>query len=282
MIKRILIPLDPSPYTETAVKIGCTIARLHKAELTGLVVLDVPGIKKSIGPSPLGAIYYAEKLEASRKEQAREHVEKLFSKFREKCDKEGIHFREAQHQGSPSERIVSESIFYDAVIVGMRTYFSFATTDKPGDSLDKLLDHSITPIYAVPKSFSFPKIPPEKMKVLIAFDGSLPSARALQRFAQLAIPDAMEVLILTSQEDKELADYYLDHAEAYLKAHSIYNIKKQWTAKSITEAVEEEYLDWADFIVVGPHSKKGLIDFMLGSLTKRLINLSKKPVLIGQ
>jgi len=46
--------------------------------------------------------------------------------------------------------------------------------------------------------------------------------------------------------------------------------------------MEEQYLDWATIVVVGAHSKRGLYDFMLGSLTKYLIKEAKKPVIIGQ
>ena len=282
MIKRILIPLDPSPYTETALEIGCTLAKQNGAELTGLVVLDIPGIEKSIGPVPLGGFYYAERLEKAKEDEAREHIQSLLARFKEKCEKEGVGHREAQSQGSPSEQIIKESIYYDVVLIGLRTYFHFETRDKPGDSLDEVLDHSITPIYGVPEKFSLPDISRDKIKVLIAFDGSLPSARALQRFAQLAVPDIMEVILLTSNPDQAEADYHLGQAEAYLNAHSIDNIKTVWTTQDIIEAMEEKYLDWASIVVVGVHSKKGLFDFMLGSLTRYLIEAAKKPVLIGQ
>ncbi|MFQ5753391.1 MAG: universal stress protein, partial [bacterium] len=236
MIKRILIPLDPSPYAESAMEFGCFIAKHHAAELTGLVVLDMPGIKKSVSPAPLGGIYYAEKLEKLKAKEAKERIQLLLSTFREKCQKEGVRYKEAEQQGSPSERIIRESIYYDAVVVGMETYFHFETTDKPGDSLDKLLNHAITPIYGVPKTFALPNIPDEKINVLLAFDGSLPSARALQRFAQLALPDLMNVMIVTAGEDKVAAEYYLEQAEAYLSTHSIFNIKKEWTSEDIIHA----------------------------------------------
>ena len=282
MINRILIPLDPSPYTETALEIGCFIAKHHGAELTGLVVLDIPGIKKSVGPAPIGGIHYAEKMEEFKEKEAKERIQLLMSKFREKCEKEGVGYRESKHQGSPSEQIIGESIYYDAVMMGMRTYFHFETSDKPGDTLDKILDHSITPIYGIPERYSFPNIPKEKVKVLIAFDGSLPAARALQRFAQLSLPDLMEVMLLTSEQNKDVAEYHLEQATAYLNTHSIFEIKREWTSKEIIPAIEEKYLDWANVVVVGAHSKKGIIDFMLGSLTKYLIKVAKKPVLISQ
>jgi len=279
-MKRILIPLDTSPYSDTALDVGCVIAKQHDAELTGLVVLDIPGIKKSIGPVPLGGFYYAEKLEKEKEREARKRIQKLIAKFREKCTKEGVKYREAETQGSPSEQIVKESIFFDAIIIGLKTYFHFETSNNPGNSLDEIMDHTITPIYAVPERLNISKTKSEKIKALIPFDGSLPSARALHNFAHLGFFEVMEVTLLNSNPEKDAARYYLDQAEAYLRSHSIENIKKEWTAKKIIDVVDE-YLDWANIVVVGAHSKKSLIDFMVGSLTKHLIKEAKKPLLIG-
>jgi nucleotide-binding universal stress UspA family protein len=282
MIKRILIPLDPSPFTDSALEIGTILARLNQAELTGLVILDIPGIEKSMGPIPLGGLYYAEKREKAKEKEAEQRIHELLTKFKTKCEKEGINYREAEQQGSPSETIIQESIFYDAVIIGMRTFFHFETQDSPGDSLEELLDETITPVYAVPDKLILPKIPQEKIRVLIAFDGSLAASRALQRFAQLAPPPIFEVLLLTSDDKKEKAYYLMDQAESYLKCHNFQNIQKKWITEHIIDAISNTYLDWAHLVVLGAHSKKGMFDFMVGSLTKYLIKAAKKPVLIGQ
>ena len=280
MIKRILVPLDASPYTETALDVSCAIARQHDAQLTGLVILDIPGIEKSVGPAPMGAYHYAEELEEFKKQKATERIEELLAKFAEKCQREGISHTQAQLQGSPSERILGESIYYDAVIVGLRTFFDFESSDGPGIPLDELLDHTVTPIYGVPRNFTLPAAG-EKLKALIAFDGSLPAAKALQRFAYLGLPELMEVLLLTSAPHEDEAQYYLDQAQTYLNAHGITEVRQEWTQKGIIQTVEEEYIDWASFFVIGAHSKKGLLDFFLGSLTRYLIQEDKKPVLIG-
>ena len=282
MIKRILIPLDPSPYTDSALKIGTTMAKINDAEITGLVILDLPGIEKSIGPVPLGGLHYAEKIEKAKREEANQRIHELLAKFHRHCEEADVTYREAELQGSPSERIIKESIFYDAVIMGMRTHFHFETQDEPGDSLDKILDETITPVYAVPEKLELPNVPFEKIKILIAFDGSLPSARAMQRFAQLAPMDIFEVKLLISEDEEDKAKYYLDQAEAYLNRHNVQNIEKKWVKDNIIKTIDEEYLDWADVLVVGAHSKQGLFGFMVGSLTKHLIKVARKPILIGQ
>jgi nucleotide-binding universal stress UspA family protein len=226
------------------------MAKINQAELTGLVILDIPGIEKSIGPVPVGGLHYAEKIEKTKRMEA-------------------------------ADRIIQESIFYDAILIGMRTFFHFETQDSPGDSLEKILDETITPVYAVPEKLNLPDVPGEKIKVLIAFDGSLPSARALQRFAQLAPVDIFEVCLLISEQDEEKANYYLNEAEAYLKCHNVNNIQKERIRDNIKEALDQKYLDWAHVIVVGAHSKAGLFKFMVGSLTQHLIKFQKSRFLSG-
>ena len=79
----------------------------------------------SIGPIPIGGIHLAEKLEQDKKEEAKARIETLLESFRAKCVSEGVRYKEAERQGSPSEKIIEESIFYDVVVAGLRTYYNF-------------------------------------------------------------------------------------------------------------------------------------------------------------
>jgi nucleotide-binding universal stress UspA family protein len=282
VIKRILVPLDPSPYTKTAVRIGCAMAKRTGAELGGLAVLDIPGIEKSVGPVPLGGLHYAEHLEEHKEQEAHERIRALLHDFATICKEEEIPHHEAEGQGSPVARIHYESMFYDLVITGLRTHFHFETEKKDGEPVDKILDHAVTPVLAVPPEFPATDIVADHSRVLVAFDGSFPAARALQRFVQLGFPGTAEVNLLTSDPDKEKADVLLSGAMAYLRAHGFGNVKKQWIATEIFEGIRDHGLDRATLLVVGAHAKKGLFDFKLGGLTQRLIREVEKPILIGQ
>lgn len=282
MIKRILVPLDSSPYAQSALNFACKIAQQLDAEVTGLVVLDIHGIEKSIGPVPVGGSYYADHLEKIKEVEAKERINAILAEFENKCQREGIRYAKSERQGSPSQNIIEEAIYYDAVMMGTRTYFKFGTDDHPGDSLDKIMDKCITPIYAVPASFSLPKIPVVKINSLIAFDGSQPAARALQRFAQLAMTDVLEITLLNSSHDLKKGEFLLNQAEAFLKGHGFSNIHKDLTDEKIISVIENQYLDRMDLFVVGANSKSDLMDFFLGSLTKSLIKKDQKAILIGQ
>jgi nucleotide-binding universal stress UspA family protein len=274
--------LDPSPFSESALNLACVIAKVYDAEVTGMVILDIPGIEESIGPVPIGGIHLAEKLEKEKKEEARQRIEALIEKFKIKCRKEGVRHREAERQGSPSAQILNESIYYDLLIVGLRSYFHFETSEKYGRSLDTLLKESVTPIYGVPEDLHLLVKPDRKIRVLMAFDGSPLAARAMQHFSNLITPDIYEVTLLNSSDDKEEGEMILSRAEEYLNSHNITNIKKVWTAENVIDVIKTQYYDSMDGFVVGAHSHEGIFDFLAGSLTKFLVKSAKKPVFIGQ
>ena len=282
MVKSILVPLDPSPYTDKAIETAIRMAQVNKAHLTGMVVIDIPGIKKAAGPVPPGGFYYAEHLTEKRKAEAEERVNALLKKFSAACDKAGVKHSEARNQGNPSESILKESIYYDLLVMGLRTHFNFEVSHEAGDSLQEMLDESITPIYAVPADMQVPKGDKAEVNVCIPFDGSLPAARALQRFAQLIRHDLPRVKLVMSHEDIEYAEGVLEGAKGYLAHHGIHNVETDITVENIIDKIKNDYTDWADVFVVGAHSKKGLFDFMVGSLTKYLIEWNRKPVFIGQ
>ncbi len=282
MVKSILVPLDPSPYTDKAIEVAIRMALVNDAHLTGMVVIDIPGIKKAAGPVPPGGFYYAEHLTEKRKAEAEERVDALLRKFSAACEKAGVKHSEARNQGNPSESILAESIYYDMIVIGLRTHFNFEVSNEAGDSLREMLDESITPIYAVPADFQVPKAGKAEIRVCIPFDGSLPAARALQRFAQLIRHEMPQVKLVMSHEDLDYAKGVLEGARNYLAYHGIDNVETEITVENIIDKIKADYADWADVFVVGAHSRKGLFDFIVGSLTRHLIDWNKKPVFIGQ
>ena len=281
MPRRILIPLGPSPYTNAAIDFGCYIADRNDDELTGLVILDIPGIKKSVGATGVGGIHYARQLEKAREAEARKRIDELMKRFKKKCEAAGVRYHEAIDQGSPLTRILHDSMYYDAIVTGLKTYFNYGARSGQGKSLVKVLGDSICPIIGVPRTFSADDLGRDELQVLIAFDGSPAAARALHGFANLARRTSNEVLLVMSHADKEAAVYELKKAERYLRAHEFENVRIERTAKDLRDAFERKYYDWADLIVVGAHAKMSFMDFKVGSLTTWVIEADRKPVLIG-
>jgi len=276
MIRKILVPLDPSMYSDNSVNYASYIANKQNATVTGMVVYDIPGIEKSIGSYPIGGLYWAEKLEDAKKEKAKEEIFHLLNKFKNYCKKENVKFSETDVQGSPSKMVLQEGLFYDLIVIGQKTFFHFETQNEPGDSLEKILSHSITPILAVPKKFK------AIQNVLIAFDGSLPAARALKRFAHLAIAKDFNIKLVMGDTNLEKGEITLNKAADYLREFGINKVSTEWSPEKIIDIIESKYKKWTDLYVTGMHSKSGILDFFVGSLPKYLLKESGVPVFIGQ
>src|SRR3989339_1399143 len=195
MIKRILLPLDPTPFTECAAEFAVSIAKIYNAEVTGLVILDIPGIESTLGPLPLGGGFFAKELEHTKIDAAKVHINNLLKHYKKIFEDEGIKFIESNAQGSPSQRIGELANYHDIVITGLRNNFHFESDDKIENTLSDVLAHCITPIIGVPDKMSKFFTGRDIFKVFIAYNGSMSSARAMQRFSQTEIPKPTEINI---------------------------------------------------------------------------------------
>ena len=120
MIKRILIPLDPSPYCLAAIEKGCYLAKLYDAELTGMTILDLAGIEKSVGGAPVGMSYMAKQLREEKQNEAAKTIREIENNFKSICEKQEVSYNISKEKGNPGETIIGKSIYYDLVIIGLR------------------------------------------------------------------------------------------------------------------------------------------------------------------
>jgi len=266
-IKRILVPLDPSIYAQAATESACLVAKAHYAQLAGVAVLDSEEIRRIV--SPAVGPYYPLLMDEVRKKTAHADavLKNCMAKFADTCESLRVAHLETEYEGLPVQKLLDSAIFYDLIVVGIRTAFHFETSNDSFDRLDQLLDHTITPILAVPAT-GLKKLE----KVVIAFDGSLGSARALHDFAALAGPFSPGIKIVTSNPKKEEADFLLDQAAAFLRSHGLTNISTEKLDGPIEKHIDELIADGPDLIVAGIHSKKLIGDRFVGSFTKSLIN----------
>lgn len=275
MIKRILLALDNSKFDESIIEYGSLIAQRQNAEITALSVVDEKSIEHSTGPTGIGGNYYAKLLVEYLTEKARNDLNKVLEIFKEKCDSLNIPHKEVLDIGEPAEKIFNYSTFFDLIITGLETHFNFEVSDKPGKTLDELLNHSITPLFAVPSEFK-----PFK-KVLVGFDGSYSAAKAIKKFTHLSVAKDLEIKIIIASKSSEETTYLKDNLSLYLQSYGLHNFSFDTSVKDFKDALESKYFNWADVIVVGAHSKRGLLDFLVGSTTKYIIKNGNHPVFIG-
>ena len=276
MLRRILVPLDLSPYSHQATLRACELAKSHRAQVTGLAVLDTPEIAGTVLPFHAIVAQESNRRMNELREDAQSRINDGLKRFAETCDEQGVPHEECEYQGIPASCILKAANYYDLVVMGLRTFFHFETQTEAGDSLVKVLDHSITPVLAVPKHAE-----PFK-KVLVAYDGSPQAARALHALAALEPANGLDVTILMSDKDPERSKYYLDEAAAFLRAHRFEKVETVATDEDICDVVDEDFIGQIDLVVAGMHSRRAIKDFFVGSLVLQLIDYGHTAVLLGQ
>ncbi len=120
--------------------------------------------------------------------------------------------------------------------------------------------------------------------MLVAFDGSVSSVRALQLFALLG--DAWRknrVVVLTVDETTDRAARLAQRATSYLAAHGY-----AATARPVTSAREPVNVILevagemqAGLIVQGAFGNRSWLDFLLGSTTTAMLKDSKIPLFMS-
>lgn len=277
MIRRILVPLDLSPYSQKATLRACEIAKAYRAQVAGLTVLDTPEFANMELPFHASVVQEGMRRAAERKADAQSRIDDGLNRFAETCEKEGVPHEECEYQGVPAKCILAAANYYDLVVMGLRTFFHFETQSGAGDSLDKVLDRAIVPILAVPKHDGDPF-----KKVLVAYDGSPQATRALRALASFEPVGDLEVTLLMSDKDPDRSKFYLENAAAFLRAHRFKNVETVATEKDICDVVDEDYIDQVDLVVAGVHSRHFIKDFFVGSLARQLIDYGHTAVLLGQ
>lgn len=275
-VRRILVPVDPSVYTGAATETACRIALKHEAQVAGVAVLDSPEIRSgsvsAIGP------YYPSSMDEIRAKVT--HAEKILAeckaRFAMTCEEYGVPHLETEYEGIPAQRFFASSIFFDLVVTGLETAFHFETRGEKCNCLSEILDTTVTPTLAVP-IMGMPKLE----KVLVAFDGSFSSARALRDFVEFARPYNPEIKVLTASEKAVQCDFLLRNAKEYLRVHGLSRVEIVGSDAPVFDAVEAFAGEDVDLVVAGIHSKKKIRDLFVGSFTKQLIESGNKAVFLS-
>jgi len=138
-------------------------------------------------------------------------------------------------------------------------------------------------------------------KILVPFDGSSYSMKAFKAALEVAKKHKSKVFVLSCLEKDNLGAWYIDKrinkqiisdAKKYAKS---FLVKLEKTAKESqipvsiniqeTKSIAKEIIDYAEskkinLIIMGSHGQTGFNRLVLGSVSNKISQLSKCPVLI--
>jgi len=282
MLRSILVGLDGSEYSQSAIEAGIYLARKTQALLVGLGVVDEPAIRE-VEPRLIGAgVPYAEPvLYRERLASARREVEHFLSEFARRCAEAKVASKVLEDEGSPAEQIELQAQRYDLIILGQQTRFHFETMEGYDDTVRRVLKNSPRPVIAVPTKLSLNPEDPS-YTVLVAYDGSLQAARALHSFQMSGLAGPRPVVVATFADDRLEAARVAERAIDYLRFHDIRAeacplATNGSPARAILKTAREHN---SNLIVMGAYGQPVLREFLLGSVTRSLLAESHVPLFL--
>ena len=198
MIKSILVILDDSESSESAKKLGISLAKSNKASIAGIGILDAPWVTAPEA-IPLGGAAFKVDLDEKILESAKHRVHALEQKFMDYCKSQKVAASIIDATGVPSEEIEHFATEFDVLVMGKDVNFHFSPTQETTASVKQILKDSPRPIFV-----TSPQLPnQDKPHVLVGFDGTFASSRALHMAILMGIFKDKTLHIASVSENEE-------------------------------------------------------------------------------
>lgn len=275
MMRRILVGLSGTEYTKSAIQQAVTLAQTHDADVTGVSIIDEARLTYS-GPVPIGGGHYAHELANDRMEKAKERSERAVQEFTDACHTAGVRHQVLREVGEPFTLLIDQARYHDLMIFGLRSLFEYDLVPDPHNALVQLVQAGVRPLIAVSKGFY-----PVK-KVLIAYSGSMESAKAMKRFVQMRLCPEAKLRIVTFEHQADKAEQLVGDAADYCQTHG-FEVETAVVPDSPKDHLLPYAEEWgADLTVVGNSAKNLLLRRIFGETALHAIQNANRPLFLSQ
>ena len=276
MIKRILVGLGGTPFTQVSSQFATMLATLHQAQTTGVTVVDLARLGK-LGPVPAGGHFYAQRMRERRQQVTREGIEAAVEAFKASCSAQRVVCRriEYEHQ-EPFTAMIAEARYNDLVIFGLRSIFDYGFVSDPDKAIIKLVTQGVRPILAVANYYR-----PVK-KALIAYSGSMESAKAIRHFLHLKPWPDVKLHIVHFKESAGTEPFLLENTADFCQSHGFEVQTDLVDGQARTDLMSFAKEVDADLVVMGNSVQKTLMKKLIGDTVLETIKSADRPLFLSQ
>lgn len=275
MIHRILVGLGDARYSRSATATAIDLARVHDASLTGISVLDFEGMAYQ-GPIARGGAGLARELREKRVKEATDVMDGIVDEFAATCEKAGVGFDVRRHDGDPFEWMIRDARYHDVVVCGLQHLFEHGVVEEPPAELVRLVEAGVRPLVAVTDQAAQVK------RVLVAYSGSMESAKAMKSFVQMRPWPEASLRIVTFDPSEEHARELLSDAGEYCEAHG-FSVETE----HVSGAARGQLLPYAaqhdaDLIVMGNSAKRLFMRRLFGETMLETVRSADRALYLTQ
>lgn len=214
--------------------------------------------------------------EKSESKKAIVEGKKMLSRLQERVlSQEAKAVKIVQKHGELYENVQAHKEEIRLLILGLRGKDHENQAQAIGSQVEELIRTLNVPILLVNEAFSEPK------KILIAYDGSPSSKKAIDMVAKEPLFNHVERHMVNVYKDKALSSFMLEEATHILETLSfstLYTASLQ--GDPIKELLNYQKENSIDLIAMGAFSHSRIRDALFGSFTSKMILSTPKPLLL--
>jgi hypothetical protein len=150
VVRSMVIGLDGSTYSSSAIELGLRWAQRFDVFLVGLGVIDEPTIRKP-EPVPLGASHFKAERDEVLWCAPATRWNSSWPSLPGAVRRPAWPFNCSKQWGVPAEHILLEAQRFDLIMLGQQTSFHFGTQAEPCETLTTVLKNTPRPVVTVPE-----------------------------------------------------------------------------------------------------------------------------------
>ena len=270
MIRSILIALSESPYNASAKDCAFWLAKKEGSHVHALAVIDIGAFEVPMLGSPDGflpsvmtpPLNESTSLMNEFMAGARERLDQ----FAAQCASRGIRASTEIRTGIPGDIISRTAIAHDIVILSRTGYNRITNAQETVDAwIAPVVRRSVRPVLVAGTGV---REGADVRNILVAYDGSTHSARALLAAAELAARPGVECALATVAPSDEAGQELIAAADAFLLHHGI-TPKKQIILSSKPSDVISGLVasGGIDLLIMGAYGHSPIREVLFGSTT---------------
>lgn len=271
MIQSILLPLLEGPHGSTARDYAFWLAAKEGSRVHGLAMIDVKAYEMPVlgtadgfmpsvvAPPVTEAGVILEELTASARERVAE--------FDRASASRSVASSSDVKTGIPGDIVSREATAHDIVVMARSGYDRGSAEDRIDPLVQAVIRGSSRPVLVSGASFR------EVRRILVAYDGSIHSARALAIAAELGSRPGVQCTLAHVSHSEESGLETLGPAEAFLRHHGVTPQKKVVLgAKASDQICDMVTSSGADLLVMGAYGHRPIREMLFGSTTERVLS----------
>ncbi len=275
MIKRILLGICDPVHTEAASHYARELGQRFDALVTVIAVTDMHRLR-DVGPVAVGAGSFAKEMVDDRIAKNTAAIEDAQRRLVHFLAEANVRCQIATPHGDPYAALAIASRYHDLMIFGLHGLLEHGVTEEPSYEIIRLIEAGVYPILATGAQYR------PVRRVLIAYSGSVESARNVRNYCSLQLWPKAETRIVHFGVADEESTTALAEAAAYLQDHGM-SLEVDTAAGSPKSGLLPYAEAWqADLMVIGNSAKSLLRRRIFGETALRVVRAAKIPLFLSQ